>query len=684
MSDARRFHRGSLAGGLLALLVLTWLATRGFSTLFDRPPFADFYDAQARSLFHGHWNMPKDVLSFERFNIGGRYYTYFGPTPAFLRMPVLLFTDGLDGRLSRLSTIAACAVLVWSVARLSWLARRTVRGDRPVSRGEQFVAAGVVVVGGLGTVTPYLAGWTQVYHEAIIWAVAFALVSYGALVAWLLDGRTRDLVVAGVAAALSVLARGSVGFGPIAALGIVAAVRGWAALRERRAGSDVDVAVLGVLAAVVLVPVLAYGYVNWAKFGAAFAAPPFGKQDLLVRLRPSRAAAMADNGGSLFGVRYAPTVLYHYFRPDGVTLDGLFPWVLPRVPTRVFGGAVFEALLPTTSVTAASPLALIVALVGGVVAIARTAARTVWLAPVIGVAIGAVGAVSLAFVDQRYQGDFVPLLVVPGVLGAWMVVEWVSGRSRAIVAVVATLAVALGAWSVWVNVAVAYVFQRTQTPYSTVDDRASLVDAQLRVRELLGGGLPAQVSAGAELPATGSAGDLFVLGDCDGVYRYDGISWLPVEQTGATGYFPVVVHLDRGARGRQPVLSSVDDTGTTVLWARNEQGGDRVGFEYQWEPSDPANRFATRIPLGAVDRGADGSVVLSTRIDPRAGISDVLQVRAGGHLLFQDIVNKLHGPVELGVQRTLPGATSLAGDIQRRTVRTPICDRLVDLGLRLP
>jgi hypothetical protein len=666
------------------MCVLVWLATRGASTLFDTPRFGNFYDAQARSLFHGRWDMSTKVLSFERFNIDGRYYTYFGPTPALLRMPILLVTDSLDGRLSRLAMIAACALTVWAIARLSWLARRTVRGDGPLSRGEAVVAAGVVLVASLGTVLPYLAGWTAIYHEAIVWGVGFALMSYGALIAWTLDSRARDLVVAGAAAALSVLSRGSVGFGPIAALGLVAAVRGWAALRERLAGRALNWRLLGGLAAAVLVPIALYGYVNQVKFGAAFGAPPYGKQDLLVATWPPRRAAMAHNGGSLLGMRYAPTILYHYFRPDGVVLDRLFPFVLMRVPTRVFGGNVFEALRQTTSVPAASPLAFLAAACGGVVALVRRGARTVWLAPVLGTIVGSVGAVGLAFIDERYQGDFIPLLVVPGVLGTWFVVHWLAGRSRALMATFAVVAVVLGTWSIWVNFATAFVYQRAQTPFSTVDDRASLVKVQLELQDLVGG-LPSHVAAGDTLPpdGAGSAGDLFVLGNCDGVYRHDGFRWQVVEQTPRTLGYHFGVDLDPDATGRQPVLSSVDDLGTTVIWASNRPGG-RVEFEYQFAPAPGGTYHALR-SLGSAPRGKDGAVDIRANIDFRDGYTPYLQVRANGRNLYDHDITELHGPVTIAAQDTVPGrATTFDGTIARRATPTPLCDRLVSMGLDVP
>ena len=197
--------------------------------------------------------------------------------------------------------IAASAGVVFGIARLSWLARRTVRADRPVSRGEQVVAASVVVVGSLGTVVPFVASWTAVYHEAIQWGLAFALISYGALVVWMLDRRARDLVVAGAAAALSILARGSVGLGPVAAIGLVALVQGITALHAARAAGRPDWRPLVALGAAVLVPLVLYGYVNAAKFGSPLAPPPYARQDLLVDY-PPRIGALDANGGSLFGL----------------------------------------------------------------------------------------------------------------------------------------------------------------------------------------------------------------------------------------------------------------------------------------------------------------------------------------------------------------------------------------------
>ncbi|MFI5045839.1 MAG: hypothetical protein ACHQIG_02150 [Acidimicrobiia bacterium] len=677
--DARRFALACAAGGALAMVVMAWLATRGFSALFDRPPLGGFFDAQARALLQGHWDVPPAAAAFERFRIDGRFYMYFGPTPALFRMPLLLVTHSLDGRLSRVSMIVASAVLVWAIARLAWLARRSVRGGRPVSRGEAAVAGALVFAASLGTAAVYITSWTAVYHEAIQWGVALALVSYGALLAWMLDARGRDLAVAGVAATLSVLARGSVGLGPVAAIGIVLLVRLVRAYRARGEGHAIDRRTIVWLGTACAVPIVLYAYVNQVKFGSPFSTPPWQRQDLLIDW-PPRVAAMAANGGKLTGIEYAPTTLYHFFRPDGLAFDRLFPWVLPLVPHKVFGGVVFENFRPTASLTSTTPLALIAAVVGTWAAVARRALRR-WLAPIAGAVIGSLGVFVFAWLDHRYQADFAPLLLVSGLLGAWVAVEWLAGRSRAVVGTVAAVAVLLAAWGVWANFGIAYVYQRAQPDWSTVDDRASLLLAQLRVADILGTPLASSVGTGDALPAGGDIGRLFVVGDCAGVYRFDGANWLAVEQTSPTGYDRLRVALAPDATGRQPVLSRADDLGTTIIWARNAPD-DRVAFEYQWEPK-PGITGGSRIDLGTVDRSADGTVDVSVRFDQRPNIAHFLQFRANGQLLYADNVTATYGLTEIGAQHAVPAATDFDGTVRDRGTATPLCDRLVDGGVHV-
>ena len=117
-----RFFVACAVGGVVATVVFAWVVLGGRADLLARESFGGFYDAQARSLLHGHWDVPANALSFERFKVGGRFFTYFGPWPALLRMPVIAFTREFDGRLSRVSMLVAFVVLLVFAARLDNLA----------------------------------------------------------------------------------------------------------------------------------------------------------------------------------------------------------------------------------------------------------------------------------------------------------------------------------------------------------------------------------------------------------------------------------------------------------------------------------------------------------------------------------------------------------------------------------
>ena len=59
---------------------------------------------------------------------------------------------------------------------------------------------------------------------------------------------------------------------------------------------------------------------------------------------------------------------------------------------------------------------------------------------------------------------------------------------------------------------------------------------------------------GAALPALGTPGDLFVLGDCDGMYAAGQFEWVPVERTPRSGVRLLTARLTGGSRP-QPLVT---------------------------------------------------------------------------------------------------------------------------------
>jgi hypothetical protein len=72
----------------------------------------EFYDAQAQSLLHGHIDVPAPAIDREAFVRNGKYYGYFGPTPALLRIPAMMFASDTYGRWSRISMFSGSLVIL--------------------------------------------------------------------------------------------------------------------------------------------------------------------------------------------------------------------------------------------------------------------------------------------------------------------------------------------------------------------------------------------------------------------------------------------------------------------------------------------------------------------------------------------------------------------------------------------
>ena len=73
---------------------------------------------QARRLFDGRWDMPLRVVAVEGYQHDHKLYMYFGPVPAFLRMPLLAATDVGDGELTMEWMVAGFVVAMGALGGL--------------------------------------------------------------------------------------------------------------------------------------------------------------------------------------------------------------------------------------------------------------------------------------------------------------------------------------------------------------------------------------------------------------------------------------------------------------------------------------------------------------------------------------------------------------------------------------
>ena len=127
--------------------------------------------------------------------------------------------------------------------------------------------------------------------------------------------------------------------------------------------SDRRCATAAALAAAGLVALGSSAVVNVAKFGTPFGIP-LDKQ-VFSTFDANRQAALAANGGSLFGAKYVPTALLQAARPDAVGTTRSWPYLgLPRDRPTVVGDVRFDTLERSLSAPTSMPLLVLLALVG--------------------------------------------------------------------------------------------------------------------------------------------------------------------------------------------------------------------------------------------------------------------------------------------------------------------------------
>lgn len=432
---AQRVARALTIGGvaLFWLVATAWRPWR----LFARAGFsADFHDEQARAFVHGRLHVDPAVAGVEGFLVDGRTYLYYGPAPALARLPTAI-VDGLfdsrlfDGRLALASMLVALVVLAtWSYRLLDVAGRIVTRASRrPHSAaGPWRTAAFVGAV--IGSPVLFLPGWISVYHETELWACTAAVVAAvcmleivhrpGAVAA-------RWWLGAALATAAVVLTRASVGIGVAVAAIVVAAV-----IRRQ------DVRAAGALVGAALGALGVHVALNLAMFGSPLDLP--AERQVLTLQDPERAAWFAGNDGSFFSLRFLPTTLLQYLRPDTIRIERLLPGVRFGPPASDVGPYPVETITPASSLTVAAPVLGALAVVGVVWLVRRR--RWALLGVMAGLAIGAAPSFAIGFVANRYLVDVLPLLVVAAAIG----IRTLSRPPGMRALVVATVV-----WGVWVN-----------------------------------------------------------------------------------------------------------------------------------------------------------------------------------------------------------------------------------------
>lgn len=633
-ANRRRFTIAVLIGVAVSAPLYLWVLWGGhldpLRSYFPNNAFANFYEIQARALFHGHWYVPTGSLSIEAFVHDGRSYMYFGPFPSLLRMPILLFTSRLDGRLTAVSLLIAWMCTALFASLLLWRVRILIRGSMILGRAEAASYGALIAALLAGSVLMFMGAIPYVYNEDLAWGATLTIGSMFGLLGILERPTGYRVIGTGALILAANLSRLPLGWACV--IGAILAAL-WFHLGY--GGEDNRRWRLPVLACG-LIPLAVGCYVTWAKFGTPFGLPM--ADQVWTQISAHRRLFLAVNGGKAYNLAFVPTNALAYLGPAGLSFTSVFPFItLPSSPPTVIGNVVFDMTYRTASAPASMPLLFLLACAGTFAAFRRRAsgqARLIRI-PLLAAASGTVGVLVWGYIANRYLSDFLPFLFLAscvGLVDVWHRVKVRRRRARKRILVAVCL---LAALSIAINLGIA------STPADSSAWQGARVQNYVHLQESIssftGNPIAGNVLRGSTLPSWEPADTLFVLDHCAALYISNGehySTWIPVT------YGPGVLHLvsvtlrNRSTSGSIPLLTIGRNLKDTVL-LQYRRGQVRFQLEdplypvlSSWIPLDPGHAHQVSLiadsSLQNLTISVNGQTVLTSTVSTGETVSKVV------------------------------------------------------------
>ena len=461
-------------------MLFGWLVTWGDGAFFEQERLGTYYDSLAEHLLHGSVNVSPNSIAPEAFVRDGRYYGYFGMTPALFRIPLHLLLPYYDGRWSRLSLMLAAIVsfgFCWWVLKIMaelspgiYYLRSHSSPSSGVNvrsvMGVRWLIFGFLICAGVGSTLIFLASRSFVYHEAIIWGSALSLAGGYFLFRYLLVGSGLTLSLGGAAAFLAFFARPTAGTGAVLGCLVVGiALILAASMRNERVSVAVSRGIglprvarpidhAAIALAFVGLTIACYFAINYAKF-RTFDGVPL-RYYLQYQFDPGR---MQNTQGHQVHLENIPTCFAAYFGRFGAEFSSHFPWIWMKPSATVFPGARIDindwASSIPVSMTGLCALAVL-----GLVALVRKRDDELLRAMRLPIAtLGLGGAIVLCTVGicERYLHDFYPFLIFCAAAGLRYLL--LVGRGR-LLGIATVAIIVLGLVGMYANTGFALEYQR--------------------------------------------------------------------------------------------------------------------------------------------------------------------------------------------------------------------------------
>src|SRR4026209_2755759 len=163
----------NLLPAILVLGVLLWIfTTTGGQQIFVNEILSEAYDSQAEHFLRGDVGVDGDAIRHEAMIVNGKTCMYFGPFPAFVRIPLNFVYPNGRGHWSRITGF--CAGMI-ALAAFAGLIRLAFRSSQLPDHWKNWLGNTCLIGFALGSPLLLLLGNLSIYDEAIIWALAWSL-----------------------------------------------------------------------------------------------------------------------------------------------------------------------------------------------------------------------------------------------------------------------------------------------------------------------------------------------------------------------------------------------------------------------------------------------------------------------------------------------------------------------------
>ena len=161
---------------ILILTIATFYLSYGSWNFIGAETRSDSYDSLGKNMMSFEFDVEPNTINWEGFDINGKKYMYFGPFPAFVRIVLNAIAPQYYGQWARVSCLIAMTIIIFSLYKIFYyvLSRNNfIIKNRYLNQTLMLTTFGFV----LGTPIFYLMISARIYCEAIMWGVAWSIVS---------------------------------------------------------------------------------------------------------------------------------------------------------------------------------------------------------------------------------------------------------------------------------------------------------------------------------------------------------------------------------------------------------------------------------------------------------------------------------------------------------------------------